>query len=91
MEWGDSISWCTPYEVCTTSGDRVLFCSGPHFCIDGDLSVHDLARAVQGDDYDINRGYTDKELILQEADILSGGCRECPFFSVCDAMQTKRD
>lgn len=98
MEWGDSLIWCEAYE---TGGEEATFClcNGEIIAIrynDGSESsgpsceeIEALARKVNPD-FDEYEGREAAEILAYASRSLSGGCRACPWFGVCDAMQDTR-
>lgn len=98
MEWGDSLSWCEAYE---TDGEEAFFCrcNGEIVSIlyqDGTESINPsgeeieaLARKVNPD-FDEYEGREAAEILTDASVPVSGGCRACPWFTVCDGMQATR-
>ena len=98
MKWGETISWCEPK---VTENGRIIWAqNGGDLCgaiVDGEdmggmteeeaaEAVHGLAKIAAGEEYEEYSGWKDIEILREHSNDLPGGCRACPWFSICEAM-----
>lgn len=92
QEIGENLGWCKPYvsddekfAIAVNEG-RVsgMILNGEDCEIDKPTLLKRFAQSVNPD-YDDYDGWGDLHIAL-EGDIRERGCAECPWFSICDAM-----
>lgn len=100
LEDGQNIDWCRPYQ---TEDKKYIFVQNEGdivgMTLDGkdipeneyDKHLKIIAQTID-EDYNEYEGYTDMEIIKANAYKMTElGCRDCPYFWVCDAMDLDDD
>ena len=95
MEYGQDLDWCACYKnkdvvYVYANGEIISLAIGEdeyHTTEQIKQNITRAAKLVEGDDYDLYDGYSDEEILLQSSNMDRCGCLECPYCSICDAMQ----
>lgn len=92
IETGENLSWCRPMEhkseditLCVMEGEviGILECANEIYPVTAE-KITELAKRLNSC-YDLYEGWDDTHILL-DSGFEEMGCKDCPWFDVCEAM-----